>query len=62
METNRLTPHNHHIRQEVVLGERVALTHKMEADKSNRTTPRAKLANFIQVERQQAVRQRSQHT
>ena len=35
METNRLTPRNHRIRQEVVLGERVDLTHKMEADRSN---------------------------
>ena len=63
METNRLIPRNHHIRQEVVLGERVDLTLKMEADRSNRTTtPRAKLVNFIQVECQQAVRWRSQHT
>ena len=63
MVTNRLIPRNHRIRQEVVLGERVDLTHKMEADRSNRTTtPRAKLVNFIQVECQQAVRWRSQRT
>ena len=63
MEVNCLTPRNHHIRQEVVLGERVALTHKMEADRSNRTTmPRVKLVKFIRVEGQQAVRWRSQRT
>ena len=62
VETNRLTPQNHHIRQGVVLGGRVALTHKMEADMGNRTTPRAEPVNFFQVERQQAVRQKSQLT
>ena len=63
METNRLTPLNHCIRQEVVLRERVALTHKMEADKNNHTTTeRVKLVNFIQVECQQAVRWWSQRT
>ena len=63
VETNRLTPQNHRIRQEVVLGERVALTHKMEADKSNRTTTlRAELVILFQVEQQQAARQKSQLT
>ena len=63
METNRLTPQNHRIRQEVVLGERVALTHKMEADKNNCTTTlRVEPVILFQVERQQAARQKSQLT